>query len=375
MHNCPECGSKKTWKDGLLYVQGRIIQRYICRSCGYRFSGNHYIKCQTSNSRQICVSEGESKNLVKVEPLENGLPGATKHAEIKGKLVDFSWMMKKQNFSQATIRTYSSIVKLLMKRGADLLDPESVKAVIAMQVWSPNRKRTVINAYSLFLKMLGLHWEKPKCKVTRKLPFIPLEKEVDALIAGCGPIASPFCRLLKETAMRSGEAKRILWTEVDSERRLISLNNPEKGSNPRSWRVTPELIGTLNALPRKGPKVFGPSLLSSIRTSFCKSRKRLAKKLDNPRLMQVSFHTFRRWKATMLQHQTHDPWYVKDFLGHKSIRITEIYITLERTIFEPSSDEFTVRIVRDHDEIKRLLEVGFEPTLQKDGLVFLRKRK
>ena len=35
---CPECGSKKAWKDGIRYVQDNQIQRYLCRSCGYRFS-------------------------------------------------------------------------------------------------------------------------------------------------------------------------------------------------------------------------------------------------------------------------------------------------------------------------------------------------
>ena len=34
--------------------------------------------------------------------------------------------------------------------------------------------------------------------------------------------------------MRSGEAKRLQWTNIDSERRIITLNEPEKGSNPRA---------------------------------------------------------------------------------------------------------------------------------------------
>jgi len=123
-----------------------------------------------------------------------------------------------------------------MERGADLLDPESVKTVIAKQKWSPNRRQNVINAYSLFLKTLGLHWEKKKCKAIRKMHFIPLEDELDAVIAGCGKKTSTFLRLLKETAMCAGEAKSILWTEVDSERRLITLNaraHKEKGK--LSW--------------------------------------------------------------------------------------------------------------------------------------------
>ncbi len=46
--------------------------------------------------------------------------------------------------------------------------------------------------------------------------------------------------------------------------------------------------------------------------------------------------------------------------ARKSLRSTEIHITIERTIFEPSSDEFTVKVVSDPEELKALLEVGFE---------------
>jgi len=131
----------------------------------------------------------------------------------------------------------------------------------------------------------------------------------------------------------------------------------------------------LNSMPKQDTKVFGTSLVSSMRTNFCRSRKRLAKKLQNPRLLRISFHTFRHWKATAIQHQTHDPWIVEEFLGHKSLRSTEIYITYEKTIYESSSDEYTVKVVKDPNEIMRLLEVGFEFVCEKDNLLFLRKRK
>jgi len=74
-------------------------------------------------------------------------------------------------------------------------------------------------------------------------------------------------------------------------------------------------------------------------------------------------------------HRTKDPYYVKDFLGHKELRNTEIYINIERTMFEESSDGFTVKVVEKPEEIKALLEVGFEFVCQKDNLIFLRKRK
>jgi hypothetical protein len=57
----------------------------------------------------------------------------------------------------------------------------------------------------------------------------------------------------------------------------------------------------------------------------------------------------------MEYHETKDPYYVKQFLGHKSLRNTEIYINNERTIFEPSSDGFAVRVTDKAEELKLLL--------------------
>jgi integrase len=115
-----------------------------------------------------------------------------------------------------------------------LFNPESVKAVIAKQKWSENRRRNVINAHDSFIKNAGLTWEKPRCKArTQKIPFIPSEAELDALIAGSNRKLASFLQLLKETAMRCGEAKRLKWTDIDFEKGIIRLNELEKGSLPR----------------------------------------------------------------------------------------------------------------------------------------------
>ena len=45
------------------------------------------------------------------------------------------------------------------------------------------------------------------------------------------------------------------------------------------------------------------------------------------------------------------------------------------TVFEPSSDEFTVKVAEKTEEVKALLNVGFEYACQKESLMFLRKRK
>jgi integrase len=302
-------------------------------------------------------------------------PSQTRTADIKGKVVEYLWWMEKQGYAETTIRLARVALKVLMERGANLLEPESAKEVIAKQKWSQSRRRNVINAYDRFAKYVGLSWEKPKCNVQRKIPFIPTEQEIDALIAGSPKKLAAFLQLLKETAMRCGEAKKLKWTDIDFEGQCIRLNDPEKNSLPRIWKVSSKLTGMLNSLPRNSIRVFGDGPINSLKTTFLKVRKRLAYKLQNPRLLQISFHTLRHWKATMLYHQTKDILYVKRFLGHKEVRNTEIYITIEETMFQQSSDEFTVRVASAPDEIKSLLEAGFDYVCEKDGLLYFRKRK
>jgi hypothetical protein len=94
--------------------------------------------------------------------------------------------MKKRGYADETIKCNVLALRILTERGAGLKSPESVGEVIAKQKWSGNRRKNVINAYRLFLKMHGSNWDKPKYTVEQKIPFIPTEQEINALIAGAG---------------------------------------------------------------------------------------------------------------------------------------------------------------------------------------------
>ena len=80
-------------------------------------------------------------------------------------------------------------------------------------------------------------------------------------------------------------------------------------------------------------------------------------------------------KATILYHQTKDILYVKQFLGHKKIETTLLYIQLADAIFKETIDEFHVRVASKPDEIKQLLEAGFDFVCEKNELLYFRKRK
>jgi integrase/predicted RNA-binding Zn-ribbon protein involved in translation (DUF1610 family) len=399
---CPQCGSNKLWRDGLRYSMfGDKVQRWYCRKCGLRFSDRFDIQKAWSTfervervdtkpkkatealvtSGQICVTKAEGTKNLAAEIQKMGIPPRSEE-DIKGKLVEYAFWMQKQGYDNETIYGWQSCLRSLLSENANLLDAESVKEVLAKDNqrkkprWGQHRRRNIINAYTLFLKINRIPiWEKPRCKMVKKFPFIPTEQEIDALIAGCRKKNAAFTQLLKETAMRPGEAKMLEWTNLDSDRNIITLNEPEKGSNPRMWKVSQRLIGMLNALPKACEQLF-PGSLKSMKGTWIDTRARLAETLQNPRLKKITFYTFRHWKATTEYHKTKDILYVQQLLGHREIKNTMIYINIEHTIFGLSSDdEFHVRVTENPEEIKTLLETGFEYVCQKDNKVFLRKRK
>lgn len=391
---CPECGSARLYKDGLRYLaDGTSVQRYLCRDCGYRFSWpqvqsparqhkSKNLKTESGLTFNRCSSRAlallEQSGMGPMSGLEeNGqwAAGATSEAktDVKGKLVEFAWWMKKQGYSEHTIRNYVEMLKLLAFNGANLYNPESVKETLARLNRTDYWKHASVCAYSMFAETQGLTWQKPKIKRIRQLPFIPLERELDDLIAGANRKTAAFLQLLKETGMRAGEALRLKWTDVDFERNIITLNRPEKGGNPRVFKISPKLVGMLNTLKRKDIRIF-PVTYTALKCNFLRARRKLAAKLDNPRLNQISFHTFRHWYATMLYHKTKDPLYVKEQLGHQKLDTTLLYIQIERTLFQNTTDEFTVKIAKTPEEIQALLTAGFDWVGEKDGIVYLRKR-
>lgn len=384
---CPECGSGRLNKAGQQHLEdGSIIQRWLCRTCGVRFRQNrqeqlyHRFKSDLPyiNARGVNETSAEVDNLAAVENQSAARISPNTSPDIKGKLIEYAWYMEKNAYAPGTIRSCTGALRALLERKANLLDPESVKeALTKEEKWSPNRRRNVINAYTLFLKLNKLSWEKPRCTVVRKIPFIPTEAEIDAVIAGCPTIIATFLQLLKETAMRSGEAIQLEWRDIDLERHIITCNNPEKNSNARMWNnPSGKLLGMLNALPRTNTKVFGDASLNSMKATYTRARKRLAFKLQNPRLLEIHFHTMRHWRGTMEYHYTKDLMHVKQFLGHKETRNTEIYIQLDQNLFSNlPNDEFIIRAANTVDEAVKLGEVGFEPFVVMDGVQLFRKRK
>ena len=51
---------------------------------------------------------------------------------LKGKLLEFEFYMQKQGYAESTTKNWVLRLETLANRGANLFDPESVKATIAL---------------------------------------------------------------------------------------------------------------------------------------------------------------------------------------------------------------------------------------------------
>jgi len=291
-------------------------------------------------------------------------------SEVEAKILEHAWTLKKQGYKDTTIRNRVLILKRLIKLGADLQDPESVKSVIAGLEVCENSKRQISVVYGCYASTNHIAWTAPKYAFTRKLPFIPLESEIDALIAGSGKKTATILQMIKETGMRIGEARHLAWTDLDLENNTIRVNNPEKGSNPRIFKISGKLVSMLNTLPKTDGRIF-PVRDLSLRANFNRQKRRIALKLQNPRLAQITFHTLRHWKATMEYHRTRDILHVKQLLGHKQIENTMLYTQL----IDFEGDDYNSAVAKSIEEARGLIEAGFEYVCNHDNTMLFRKRK
>jgi integrase len=112
-------------------------------------------------------------------------------------------------------------------------------------------------------------------------------------------------------------------------------------------------------------------VLLILNIDFSRARAKVAHKLQNQRILKITFHTLSHWKATMEYVVTKDILHVMKLLGHRSIQNTLLYTQLVN--FE--TDQFHSAVAKSVDEGQRLVEAGFEYVCDFNDVKLFRKRK
>jgi integrase len=233
-------------------------------------------------------------------------------------------------------------------------------------------KFNTVKAYKAFAKAFKLKWEPVKIRYEAKEPFYPLEEEIDLLINSCSKNTATFLQVLKDTGARCSEARKIQWTDINEKNNTITINHPAKGSRSRTVKVSEKTLYMIKRLRKNhGDYIFNPTFVSQ-RKPFNTTRKKLAERTQNPRLLKIHFHTLRHWRASREYEKTGDIYAVKDLLGHKAISSTDRY---QHGSY--SSDEYVTKRPKTSQEEDALITAGFDYVRfdSKENVPIYRKRK
>jgi len=324
------------------------------------------------HDRSVGIAEVEGSNpssSIQLEP-----PYSSQYREQIPKILNVVLKLRNKGYSKTTLEGQSKGLKQIA-RYSNLEKSDKVLNYVLSLNCSNARKDVLLNAYDNYCEIHRIPFDKPKLNKEPKEPYIPTEEEINTLVDALPFRTSVFCQFLKETASRAGEAWNTTYSDIDSERRLVRIK-PEKNSNPRTVKISANLLDRVNKLGKHSEYVFhvNSNELKTITRLFERQRKRIANNLQNPKLHLIHFHTFRHYKATMTYRKTRDILHVKTLLGHKSVNNTLKYIQYSN-ILETNSDEWTCKVAKNLDEATQLIESGFEYVTEIDGVKLFRKRK
>jgi integrase len=292
------------------------------------------------------------------------------HTPSTSKIAVYCQWLLRDGYKEQTIQSHSKGLRFLA-RNTDLADPESVRIFLASRKCSSGRKQNLVDIYAKYAKYSSIAFSEPRYAREDKLPFVPLQKELEAIMDASRNVReATFLRLLYETGMRVGEATRLQFKEFDFEKRTVRVV-PEKGSNARELKLSDRLCSMLKDLFKTKPDRPFPTF-SGARKYLETTRKILAKSQNNPRFLLIHLHTFRHFRATMLYAQTRDILHVRHILGHKSLMNTMRYTHL---IEYEGSSHYLCKVAKTPDEAIKLVENGFDyVTSFPEGIQLYRKR-
>lgn len=317
---------------------------------------NNPLNNKTGVSAIVAIARRPANNKVtaykatKIQPVNaHVLPKMQEHLILK-------------SYSSSTIRTYlqemTHLLGMLKNIPADELTPEHLKRYMVYcneeLKLKENTLHSRINALKFYYEQV-LHrekffWEIPRPKKQFILPKVLGEDEVAKLFNALGNLKHKAMLFTAYSAgLRVSEIAALKIRDIDSSRMQIRIENA-KGKKDRYVNLSPVLLDILRAYLRNykpKPKLF---LFESEQTGeayptrtiqrifyLAKEKARIAK--------TVGIHSLRHSFATHMLEKGIDIRYIKDLLGHFSIKTTERYLHVKR--------EQLVNIVSPLDDLWR----------------------
>ena len=170
-----------------------------------------------------------------------------------------NYLLSKKCLKHATIKRKVVTIRGLMRHNVELSNPDSFVRFLNTCSWASGTKDVAVDSYRDYLNMIGLTEVKlPHIRREDKLPFIPLESEIDTIIHSVRTKTATFLRLLKDTGCRPVEAWSIKWSDIELTNKCVTITGVTY-SNSRKLKLSEQTLNMLYALPKNNQFVFSKS--------------------------------------------------------------------------------------------------------------------
>lgn len=250
--------------------------------------------------------------------------------------------MRIRNYSERTVRTYSSLLtKFLSYTGRELLEIsiDDLKDYIYYRLREDHISVSTINqtisAWRIvYVHILGKKWEGCRIKRPRrvkKLPAILSQREAHALVNSPRNIKHrAILHLMYSTGIRRSELLALKISDIDSSRMVVNIRQG-KGKKDRQVVLHPRVLDLL----REYYKYYRPCnylfegydrTKSYSASSMAKVVKKAAKNVGITK--DISVHTLRHCFATHMLEKGANLKVIQQLMGHNSLKTTSIYLSL-----------------------------------------------
>jgi len=339
---------------GLYFDQHPTLNNLVKRIKGIKWSQTN--KCWYLLNKPGAMDEILAITLGKVKligsDLENALsnPQAPRHI-CKANLAELETFVQRlqlKSYSHQTIRTYRNefvqLLKILKNKPVIQLTVDDIKRymVYAMEREGikENTAHSRLNALKFYFEqVLGrekFFWEIPRPKKPQQLPKVLSERELERMFRSTTNLKHKAILFTAYSAgLRVSEVVSLKLSDIDSCRMQICVENA-KGKKDRYVGLSILLLDILRAylrqtIPRpkkylfEGDKSGEPYSVRSAQLVF-----QHAKNMAGIQ-KAVSFHSLRHSFATHLLEKGIDIRYIKELLGHFSIKTTEKYLHVKKS--------------------------------------------
>ncbi len=201
--------------------------------------------------------------------------------------------------------------------------------------YSPSGQNIAISAIQDFYKrVLQIEWPSKvigRPKVENKLPIILTQDEIKTVLSGIKNLKhKAILSLMYSSGVRSSELLALMPEHIDSKQMYVMVRGG-KGNKDRSTLLSTISLTILREYYREyrpkqylfnGAKESSPYSATSLANILKKAVKNTGIK------KKISPHTLRHSFATHLLENGVNLFYIKELLGHKSIKTTLVYLHL-----------------------------------------------